>query len=78
VAIQGTPTALAIVAGAIRSVDLNDTLPSNVPRGGSFSVDPAGPSLPAGMSLAANGVLLIAASARVGVTRGVIFNYVTA
>jgi hypothetical protein len=69
---------LAFVAGAGRSIDLNETLPIEAPRGGSFSVDPGGASLPAGMSLAANGLLSVASTTRAGVTNGLIFIYTTA
>jgi hypothetical protein len=70
--------ALAFVAGVGRWIDLNETLPIEVPRGGSFSVDPSGAGLPAGMSLATNGLLSVASATRAGVTQGVIFVYTTA
>lgn len=75
---MGSPQAITFVAGTSRSIDLNGTLPANVLRGGAFSVDPSGASLPAGVSLASNGVLTLALTAHVGVTGGVLFNYTTA
>jgi hypothetical protein len=70
--------AVSFVAGAGRSIDLNETLPIEVTRGGTFSVDPSGANLPAGMSLAANGMLSVASTTLAGVTNGVIFIYTTA
>ena len=76
--VSGVPVAVAFVAGAHRSIDLNETLPADVPRGGSFSLDPNGASLPAGMSLASNGLLSVASNALTGVTTGLVFKYTTA
>ena len=78
VPVPGVPVAVAFVAGANRSIDLNETLPADVPRGGSFSLDVNGASLPAGMSLAANGLLSISSTALTGVTTGLVFKYTTA
>lgn len=76
--VSGVPVAVTFVAGAHRSIDLNETLPADVPRGGSFSLDPNGASLPAGMSLASNGLLSVASTALTGVTTGLVFKYTTA
>lgn len=54
--------------------DLSLTLPHDVPRGGVFSVDPAGPGLPHGLSLSEAGVLEIAAYVDCAVS-GVVFVY---
>jgi hypothetical protein len=75
---MGSPEAVTFVAGASRSIDLNGTLPANVLPGGTFSVDPSGASLPAGVSLASNGVLTLASIVHAGVTGGLLFNYTTA
>ena len=78
VVVMGSPEAVTFVAGASRSIDLNGTLPANVLRGGTFSVDPSGTSLPAGVSLAINGMLTLASTVPAGVTNGVFFSYTTA
>ena len=63
------------MAGALATIDLNNTLPAGVVRGGVFSVDGSGARLPTGAALATNGLLTVAASAVVGVTSGVVFAY---
>jgi hypothetical protein len=55
-------------------IDLSLTLPRGVPRGGVFSVDPAGPGLPHGLSLSEAGVLEIAANVDCAVS-GIVFVY---
>ena len=75
--VSGVPLAVAFVAGANRSIDLNETLPADVPRGGVFSLDATGASLPAGMSLSANGLLSVSSTALTGVTTGLVFKYTT-
>ena len=66
---------LSFVAGALATIDLNDTLPTGVARGGVFSVDGSGAKLPVGSALTSNGLLTVLASAAVGVTSGVVFAY---
>ncbi|MGE0763324.1 MAG: hypothetical protein AB7N80_08600 [Bdellovibrionales bacterium] len=65
---------ISLAAGSGSTFNLVDTLPANVVRNGVFSVDPTGAALPAGMTLAANGVLSVGTAA-VGDTNGVIFSY---
>lgn len=55
-------------------IDLSLTLPHDVPRGGVFSVDPAGPGLPLGLSLSEAGVLEITTNADCAVS-GIVFVY---
>lgn len=62
------------VQGSQIPFDLASTLPSEIVRGGVFSVDAAGARLPTGMTLVASG-LLYAGTANVGTTTGVIFRY---
>ena len=56
--------------------DLSTTLPANVARDGIFGVDPAGASLPAGMTLSPAGVLSVG-TATVSIATGVVFTYDT-
>jgi hypothetical protein len=62
------------VQGSTVPFDLATTLPVEVKRGGIFSIDPSGASLPTGATLTANG-LLYAGTAIVGTTTGVVFRY---
>lgn len=64
----------SFVQGSQLPFDLAATLPTDVARGGVFSVDPAGAPLPAGMTMTANG-LLFAGAANVGTSAGVVFRY---
>lgn len=66
--------ALAFVANSPAGIDLNDTLPAGMRRGGTFGVDSAGSPLPAGMTLTPDG-WLVGGSATVGLTTGVRFTY---
>jgi hypothetical protein len=66
---------MAFVAGSATTVDLNDTLPDGVARGGSFALDSGSARLPAGVALAANGLLTVNVSAPVGVTPSIVFAY---
>lgn len=66
--------ALAFVVGGSASIDLNDTLPEGVPRGGTFGVNNTGSPLPSGLTLTPDGKLS-ASSAAVGLTTGVMFTY---
>ena len=66
---------MAFVAGSNRTVDLNDTLPAGIARGGSFSLHNSGAALPASASLGANGILSIPAGVEVGATAGIVFAY---
>lgn len=66
---------LAFVTDAPSTVNLSDTLPSGIARGGTFLVSAGGAPLPAGLALAGNGMLTVASSALVGATSGVIFEY---
>lgn len=68
---------LTFVAGATGVVDLNNTLPTGVSRGGTFSVDSTGAPLPVGTTLSADGKLTIASVATVGMTAGIVFAYTT-
>ena len=61
-------------SGGGGSFDLATTLPASIPRGGRFGVHPDGTALPAGMQLAASGILSVG-SATVGDVTGVIFTY---
>ena len=56
-----------------QSIDLNNTLPANVRRGGVFSVDPSGAPLPDGLDLSAAGVL---SASRIVFASGIVFRYV--
>ncbi len=66
---------LVFTAGATQAIDLNDTLPAGVARGGTFSVDGSGAALPVGVTLSAGGILNVSATATTGVTAGLIFAY---
>ena len=66
---------LAFVAGTPSAIDLNNTLPAGVATGGAFGVAASGAPLPATITLAANGVLTMSATAAVGATSGVVFTY---
>lgn len=65
----------AFVAGAPASVDLAETLPAGLARGGRFGVHASGAPLAAGMTLTADGLLSVAAGTPVGATSGVVFEY---
>ncbi len=67
--------ALALTAGTESNIDLNDTLPADVRRGGIFSVDASGAALPLGVTLATSGLLSVAAMATAGIANGVVFAY---
>jgi hypothetical protein len=68
-----SPTgSLTLSPGA--TFNLASTLPSDVPAGGVFDVDPAGAPLPSGITLLPSGLLNVAASAR-GSAAGVVFRY---
>jgi hypothetical protein len=56
-------------------VDLNETLPRNVARGGVFSVDATGLSLPKGVSLQPDGWLVADVSAAGASVSNVVFSY---
>lgn len=75
---QAIPTwtvpTISFTVGSGATFDLKTTLPTGVVAGGVFTVDTTGAALPAGMSLAANGVLSVG-TAVVGDTTGVIFAY---
>jgi hypothetical protein len=66
---------LSFVAGTATTVQLADTLPSGVARGGRFSVGAAGAPLPSGATLSASGALSVSAATPVSATSGVIFEY---
>lgn len=66
---------LAFVAGTESTINLTDTLPLGVARGGRFAISPSGAALPAGMSLRSDGVMTVAGSAAIGATSGVVFEY---
>jgi hypothetical protein len=66
---------LSFVAGTSATVQLTDTLPAGVARGGHFSVKASGAPLPSGATLSASGVLVVSAATPVGATSGVIFEY---
>ncbi|HEU0198939.1 MAG TPA: hypothetical protein VFR86_00745 [Burkholderiaceae bacterium] len=65
---------LVFVQQSDQSIDLAETLPNDVRRGGTFSVHPGGAALPAGMMLSPAGRLAVG-SAAVGQTSGVVFSY---
>jgi hypothetical protein len=65
----------AFVAGSAASVNLSDTLPAGLKRGGSFAVHPSGAPPAADMALTAAGVLSVSAGTLVGATSGVVFEY---
>ncbi|MGE0764554.1 MAG: hypothetical protein AB7N80_14860 [Bdellovibrionales bacterium] len=56
------------------SANLAQTLPPHIQRGGRFSVDPAGASLPNGVHLSPEGILTIQTAAPTQMV-GVVFNY---
>jgi hypothetical protein len=58
-------------------VDLTDTLPAGVALGGVFALDVSSAPLPAGITLAANGLLSVTASAAATIAGGLIFSYTT-
>lgn len=66
---------LAFVAGVPSTINLSDTLPSTVARGGTFLVSASGAPLPAGVGLVGNGTLTVSADAMVGAASGVVFEY---
>ena len=55
--------------------DLSWSLPPGVKRGGTFAVDPSGTPLPAGVTLAPDGKLSMAAGTPQSSTQGVVFAY---
>lgn len=65
---------LSLMEDSGQSLDLTETLPLGVRRGGVFSVHASGAPLPAGMNLSAAGILAVG-KARVGETKGVVFAY---
>lgn len=69
-----TPYVPALIVGSGATFDLSGTLPTNVKRGGTFSLDTSGARLPAGMSLSPSGILAVGAAA-IGSVTGVIFTY---
>lgn len=60
--------------GSNQTLDLSLTLPAGIVKGGTFAVSATGSPLPAGMTLAANGILSVG-SAAVGDTLNVSFEY---
>lgn len=60
-------------SGNVR-VDLTQTLPSGVIRGGTFSLSPTSRPLPAGVTLSAQGILT-AVSPVAGITSDIVFAY---
>jgi hypothetical protein len=68
--------ALAIVIGAVTTVDLKPALPTGLASGGRFEVDASGRPLPSGVTLSSDGLLSVAADAAAGVTLGVVFAYI--
>lgn len=69
-----TPNVPALTANSGATFDLSASLPSGVTRGGTFSIDPSGARLPAGMSLSSSGVIAVGTAA-LGTVTGVIFTY---
>jgi|GEM_PF-6051473 len=65
----------AFVAGSPASVNLSDTLPAGLTRGGRFGVHASGAPLAAGMALTPDGLLSVSAGTPVGATSGVVFEY---
>jgi hypothetical protein len=66
-------------AGALRlapgaTFNLAATLPTDVPHGGVFDIDPSGAPLPSGITLQPSGLLTVGSSAR-GSAAGVVFRY---
>ncbi|MGE0790391.1 MAG: hypothetical protein AB7S26_32240 [Sandaracinaceae bacterium] len=70
-----SPGTIQLVIGERTSVDLAATLPAGVTLGGTFAVAPEGTALPTGMTLGPDGVLRLG-TATVGITDGVLFDYV--
>lgn len=66
---------LGFVAGAPSTINLGDTLPAGVTRGGVFLVSASGSPLPPGMTLASSGTLTVAATTLIGAASGVVFEY---
>ena len=67
--------ALYFVANGASSFDLSTTLPAGVTKGGTFGVDGSGTALPAGLTLSANGLLLVTVNAPAGDISGIVFAY---
>lgn len=65
---------ISLKAGSAETFTLASTLPATAIKNGTFSVDPTGAALPAGMTLSPAGVLSVGTAA-VGDTTGVIFSY---
>jgi len=65
-----------LLVGTNATFNLSSTLPSAVPKGGRFGLDPSGPLLPRGMTLSSAGLLAVG-SASIGSVAGVIFTYET-
>lgn len=68
------PGALLFLAGSFSSIDLAQTLPLGVRRGGVFSLAAGSSPLPAQLSLSPDGFLL-AAEAPVSTTANIVFTY---
>jgi hypothetical protein len=68
------PAPLVVAGDSSSAFDLNKTLPTEVRKGGRFTVDPSGVPLPAGVTLSPDGILS-AEGASAGVTTGVVFAY---
>ena len=66
---------LSFVSGTAATLQLSDTLPTGVARGGRFSVNAAGVPLPSGTTLSQSGALTVSAATAVSATAGVIFEY---
>ena len=64
----------SFVIGQITTTDLSTTLPAGIVKGGIFSVDLSGATLPQGMTLSPAGILSLGGAA-VGSTSGVVFSY---
>ena len=69
-----TPWLLFRAGASNVSLDLSLTLPTGVRRGGTFSLASTSGSLPDGMSLSAQGIL-IAVNPVAGITSKIIFSY---
>ena len=66
---------LQLTSGVTVRIELASTLPPGVRGGGVFGVDPSGAPLPAGVTLSAEGALVVDAAAASGTTVGIVFNY---
>lgn len=68
------PRPLLFLAESFSSIDLSQTLPVGVRRGGVFGIAAGSGPLPAQLSLSPGG-LLLASGAQVGTTSGIVFTY---